>query len=285
MILIPANYVKTVEQRWLRYTSCQRGSLCISFSMMPVLMATRVPLPIKAFPWRLTMEYVKSNSYVAHHPGTMIIQVGIIAFLDSSTVDYVTPIAASCHCGIASWLQCVPKVQQIASTQSELPLSHSRHHSYQNGMSAFTSVSIVVSRASSSRSVLVVVAMKAIHSGSQFRVAYGKEYLDLHVQKFRELGSGVQVGSVKGSALYQGKWCSGRKRERKCTLSRFTSHVSDFRKRAEITLFQGGWRGGGQHKSLQRMTQGRPHGGERLRLWLCCLPAHLNLPIVFVCAF
>ncbi|KRY98773.1 hypothetical protein T11_4415 [Trichinella zimbabwensis] len=30
------------------------------------------------------------------------------------------------------------------------------------------------------------------------------------------------------------------------------------------------------------MTQGRPHGGERLRLWLCCLPAHLNLPIVFL---
>ncbi|KRZ01592.1 hypothetical protein T11_14632 [Trichinella zimbabwensis] len=167
------NYVKTVEQRWLWYTSCQRVSvschecvpkvvgqklLWISFSMIAVLMATRVPLPIQAFPWRLSASWHFQYGFAFKkimetlHPATVVLGVGI----NASKGD-------------------MKKSQQTASTQSELPLSPSRHHSYQNGMSAFASVSNVVSCTSQGRTVLPDVKVKAIHSGPQFRVAYGKE--------------------------------------------------------------------------------------------------------------
>ncbi|KRZ70714.1 hypothetical protein T10_10828 [Trichinella papuae] len=189
-----AYYIRQITSRQSNSAGC--GILhanVVVFSMMPVLMATRVPLPIKAFPWHLTMKYVKSIEqlcrYASWYHDNSSWQHGVpqqfqyenvrnnhVCFM--AAVDYVTTIAASCHCGITSCHQCVPKVQQIASSQSELPLSPSRHHSYQNGMSAFASVSNVVSRASQvmdyvneikGRSVLAVVAMKVIHSGSQFR--------------------------------------------------------------------------------------------------------------------
>ncbi|KRY99321.1 hypothetical protein T11_17530 [Trichinella zimbabwensis] len=115
----------------------------------------------------------------------MIIQVGIMAFLNSCSMVLLFRKCKKQSCMLygSSGLRhnncCILPLwyYELASmrTKGELPLSPSRHHSYQNGMSAFTSVSNVVSRASLSRSVLAVVAMKVIHSGSQFRVVYGKE--------------------------------------------------------------------------------------------------------------
>ncbi|KRZ00043.1 hypothetical protein T11_6962, partial [Trichinella zimbabwensis] len=145
-----------------------------TFSMMPVLMATRVPLPIKAFPWRLSVRLFFYKNYVARHPGTVIIQVGIIVFFNISTLDYVTTIEPVWkRCILPLWYyELASMLTKIASTQSELPLSPSPHHVFTcRRLLPFPTWFPVHHRA------VPEVEVKAIHSGPQFRVAYGKKIM------------------------------------------------------------------------------------------------------------
>ncbi|KRZ70703.1 hypothetical protein T10_5052 [Trichinella papuae] len=204
--------VKTIEEVKIRYecimhpdksncigrqiTSGQSNSAGCgmpTFSMMPVLIATCVPLPKKAFPLRLSVRLLFYKSYVARHPRSVIIQVGIMVFLNISTLDYVTTIEPVWkRCILPLWYyELASMLTKIASTQSELPLSPSQHHVFTcRRLLPFPTWFPVHHRA------VPEVEVKAIHSGPQFRVAYGKKImfscLDLYVQKCRELGSGVQ---------------------------------------------------------------------------------------------
>ncbi|KRZ01589.1 hypothetical protein T11_4928 [Trichinella zimbabwensis] len=142
----------------------------VLFSMMSVLMATRVPLPIKAFPWRLSVHLFFTKKTCMLY-GSSRLRHNNCSILPLWYYELAS-MGSKGGMKISIATKCVNAIRIAVESQLTPLLSK-----WDVGVRfRFQRVMDYVNKIKG-RSVLAVVAMKVIHSGSQFRVVYGKEIM------------------------------------------------------------------------------------------------------------